>query len=167
MQLLVVRHAIAEDRDDFAATGQDDRQRPLTPGGARKMTRAVGGLRAVVASIDVIAASPLVRAAETAEIIRAAYDVERVVSEPSLVPEGTVADVTRWLSTQRADVVAVVGHEPQLGHLVSYLVGGGDRPAVEMKKGAACLLEFTDSVVEGGARLIWLLPPRVLRRLAG
>jgi len=30
MQLLVIRHAIAEDRDVFAASGQSDAERPLT-----------------------------------------------------------------------------------------------------------------------------------------
>lgn len=167
MRLLVVRHAIAEDRDVFAASGRDDRLRPLTTDGARKMKRAVEGLRTVVASIDLLAASPLVRAAETAEIIREAYGIDRVVTEGSLVPEGAVAEVVEWIATRSEDLVAVVGHEPQFGRLVAYLIGAGDRPVIEMKKGAACLLEFDGAVGPGSARLIASLPPRVLRDLAG
>ncbi|HEX6050525.1 MAG TPA: phosphohistidine phosphatase SixA [Gemmatimonadaceae bacterium] len=168
MRLIVVRHAIAEDRDEFAASGHDDdRLRPLTADGARKMKRGAEGLRSLVASIDLLASSPLVRAAETAEIIRDAYGIDRVVTEASLVPEGGVADVVRWLATRGEDLVAIVGHEPQLGKLVAYLIGAGDRPVIEMKKGAACLLEFDGSVEAGAARLTALLPPRVLRGFSG
>jgi phosphohistidine phosphatase len=167
MRLVVVRHAIAEDRDEFAASGGDDRQRPLTVAGARKMKRGADGLRTLVSSIDLLAASPLVRAAETAEIIRAAYGLEEVMTETSLEPERAVADVTAWLATRTEGVVVAVGHEPQVGRLVAYLVGAGDRSVVEMKKGAACLLDVEPGGQPGAARLIWSLPPRVLRGLAG
>ena len=167
MQLIVVRHAIAEDRDEFAATGQDDRLRPLTSAGARKMKRGARGLRTLVPSIDVLAASPLVRAAETAEILRDVYGLDTVTTVDALEPERPVSDVTSWFaSLNGVGVVAVVGHEPQLGLLVSSLIGAGDRSAVEMKKGAASLLEL-DPNSGGPARLIWSVPPKVLRGLTG
>jgi hypothetical protein len=36
-----------------------------------------------------------------------------------------------------------------------------------MKKGAVCLIELDQAVHGGGGRLIWALPPRVLRGLSG
>ena len=36
MRVLLIRHAIAEDRADFAKTGQDDGLRPLARDGRRK-----------------------------------------------------------------------------------------------------------------------------------
>ena len=165
MRLLVVRHAIAGDRDAFAASGQDDSLRPVTASGARKMKRGVRGLRTLVPQIDLLAASELTRAAETAEIIRAGYDLDAVTTVRELAPDRGVEEVAKWLSTTSDDVVAIVGHEPQLGRLVSFLVGAGDISAVELKKGGACLLELDDRPAAGTARLLWSVPPRVLRRL--
>ena len=167
MQLVVVRHAIAEDREEFAATGQDDRLRPLTSAGARKMKRGARGLRTLVPSIDVLAASPLLRAGETAEILRDVYGLDSVATVVALEPERPVTEVASWLATLgAAGVVAVVGHEPHLGLLVSSLIGAGDRSAVDMKKGAASLVEIEPNGGQPG-RLVWSLPPKVLRSLAG
>ncbi|MDH3366486.1 MAG: histidine phosphatase family protein, partial [Gemmatimonadota bacterium] len=69
MQLLVVRHAIAEDRDIFAAAGREDDERPLTEEGTRRMAAGAVGLVRVVPRLDAVASSPLVRAVQTAEII--------------------------------------------------------------------------------------------------
>jgi len=165
MRLLVIRHAIAGDRDAFAASGQDDSLRPVTAAGAKKMQRAARGLRWLVPSIDLLAASSLTRAAETAEIVRAEYGLDCVVTVSELAPDQRVEEVARWLATTSDDVVAIVGHEPQLGRLVGFLTGAGDRTAVELKKGAACLLEVPSGAARGSARLLWAAPPRVLRRL--
>src|ERR1035437_9242251 len=62
----IIRHASAEERSAFAATGKSNDRRPLTDEGRRKMTEAAEGLRALVPHLDVIAASPLVRAQQTA-----------------------------------------------------------------------------------------------------
>jgi phosphohistidine phosphatase len=61
MELLVVRHAVAEERDAFAKTGSDDAERPLTPAGRRKFERGARGLRRAAPSIDLLATSALTR----------------------------------------------------------------------------------------------------------
>src|SRR5258708_2037922 len=43
MKLLIIRHAIAEDREDFARTGKDDSLRPITDEGKKKMKQRAGG----------------------------------------------------------------------------------------------------------------------------
>jgi len=40
MQLVVIRHAIAMEREEFAPTGRDDSLRPLTDKGKAKMKKA-------------------------------------------------------------------------------------------------------------------------------
>lgn len=167
MRLLVVRHAIAEEREEFASTGRDDSLRPLTPDGVRKMRRGARGLHTVVPTIDAIVTSPFTRAADTAEILRAEYESDAVEPNAVLEPDRPVRDVVGWMRGLEAPTTAVVGHEPQLGRLISYLIGAGDRSAVELKKGAACLLDLEGEPAAGAARLIWLLPPSVLRDLAG
>ena len=167
MRLLVVRHAIAEDKEAFAAAGRDDALRPLTAEGVRKMRRAAKGLREVIESIDVLAASPFTRASETAEIIRREYGIDRVETTHALEPDTELSEVLVWLARYDSGLVASVGHEPQLGSLVTYLICGTDQPRVDIKKGGTCLVEFEGKPEAGAGRLAWALPPRVLRSLAG
>lgn len=87
MQVLVVRHAIAEQQEEFARTGKDDSQRPLTDDGRRKVRRGAAGLRAVVPAIDVLATSPLLRAVQTAEILAAVYNGRNMVTVKELSPD--------------------------------------------------------------------------------
>src|SRR6188474_746364 len=114
MRLLVIRHAIAEDRETFAATGRDDASRPLTEEGKRKMRRAARGLRHLVAGIETLVASPLTRAQETAEIVRDEYGLERVETAPELEPDKPPGAVVEGLARYSGELVAIVGHDPQL-----------------------------------------------------
>src|SRR4051812_39404978 len=66
MDLLIVRHGIAEDKETFGESGQSDDLRALTPKGRKKMARVARGLRAVEPSVALFASSPLVRARQTA-----------------------------------------------------------------------------------------------------
>lgn len=167
MQLLVVRHAAAEDKDAFAASGRDDALRPLTADGVRKMRRGAHGLKELIPTIDLLVTSPLTRARETAEIVRREYEIDRVETADVLEPGLEPRDVAAWLAQYRDGVVGVVGHEPQLGRLVTYLVSGIDRPGVELKKGGACLLEFESEPHAAGGTLVWAIPPGAFRDLAG
>ncbi len=167
MRLLVVRHAIAEDREAFARTHQDDSARPLTAEGRRKMERAALGLRQVIPELDLLAASPYKRAFETAEIVAQAYDGLTVERVADLAPGANVDRVVAWLAGRQArGTVAIVGHEPDLSRLVCTLLAGATRPFLELRKGAACLLEFAGPVAKAAATLDWFLGPKHLRRLA-
>jgi len=167
MKLLVIRHGVAEDRDAFAATGLPDAQRPLTDDGRRKMRGAARGLARVVPRIDVLAASPLVRAAQTAEIVAKAYGggvQTRTVEE--LSPERRPDELLGWLRGHPLEAtVAVVGHEPHLGFLAGWLLTGRNDSFVDFRKGGAVLLEFDDPPSGGNAVLAWALTPRILRSL--
>jgi len=168
VQLLVVRHAIAEDRDIFAAAGREDDERPLTEEGTRRMAAGAVGLVRVVPRLDAVASSPLVRAVQTAEIIARAYGnlpVERVAA---LAPGGDFDAIVDWLERHEpGSVVAAVGHEPDLSELVTHLLLDAAMPFFSFKKGAACLLEFEGKIGPGEAELRWLLAPKHLRVLGG
>jgi phosphohistidine phosphatase len=167
MELLVVRHAIAEEREDFARTGRDDAERPLTSEGRKKMRRGAAGLRELVRSIDVLASSPLTRAWQTAEILSAAFGAILVTRVDALSGDLPPDELLPWLREQRESArVAVVGHEPHLSSLVTWLLTGDSGHVIELKKGAACLLELHGAPREGVATLLWALTPGQLRRLA-
>ena len=164
MYLLVIRHAAAMDKEEFARTGRSDDERPLTPAGKKDMTRVARGLRAIVPKLDGLAPSPLVRARETAAIVARAYRVKVGAATRSLEPDARPTSFARWLAAHRKTAtVAVVGHEPHLGALVTWLLAGVDEQRIELKKGGACLQRFDGRPRRAAARMEWLLTPALLR----
>jgi phosphohistidine phosphatase len=167
MQLVIIRHAIAVEPEEVEKGKLSDAERPLTKAGKKKMRAASKGLTRVIDRIDLVAASPLVRAQETAEIVAEAFDGMKVSTIDELKPGKPVKAILQWLQGQPADAtIAVVGHEPQLGMLISHLLAGErKRSFVEVRKGSATLLEFPEQVKAGGAVLQWMLKPSQLRDL--
>ena len=166
MRLLIVRHAIAEDRETFARTGKKDALRPLTRYGRVQMRQAARGLRRILPSIDLVGTSPLRRTVQTAEILAAAYDDPPLVRVPSLDHAPDPLGFIHWLQGhRREDVVAAVGHEMHLVSLMSELLSGRRGQFVLLKKGSASLLQFEGSVRPGRAKLVWSLSPAHLRAL--
>jgi phosphohistidine phosphatase len=164
MRVLIVRHAKAEER----RLRTRDALRPLTPQGRKDMRKAARALKALVTAIDVLAVSPLVRARQTGEIVQTVFaGPEQLTELAQLVPGTPAKELLAWLTTQPRDAtVALVGHEPDLSALVGYLLSGRERSLIELKKGAACLVEFAERPRAGEGRLLWALTPKQLRALA-
>ena len=164
MRVVIVRHALAGTRDEFARSGQPDAERPVTAEGKKKMRRAARGLRKLVPDIDRLMTSPYRRAAQTARIVARAYArIEPVVLE-HLVPDVEPPVVARWLRAQRsAGTIALVGHEPQLSALASYLLTRNSEPILELEKGAALAIDLPAAGRTGS--LLWLLAAKPLRAL--
>jgi len=165
MRVLLVRHAIAQDREVWARRHRSDDSRPLTAEGRRRMVAAARGLRALVPDLETVASSPLKRAVETAEILTRAYDGHQVERLPALSPGGGAEDVLEWLRGCGAQCVALVGHEPDLSSLASWLLLDAVAPLFTLKKGGACLDEFGETLEAGEGTLRWLLQPKHLRGL--
>ena len=162
MELIIVRHAIAEERD--AEQWPDDRGRPLTAAGIRRFRRTARVIGRLVGEVDLVLTSPLERARQTARILQREAGwpepKERTVLEPTQDPAATVAVLAREKSAQR---IALVGHEPHLCRLLSLLLAGApEAVSFEVKKGGIAWLRYPGSVAAGGATLRALLPPRVL-----
>ncbi len=166
MELLIVRHAIAQERATFAETGKDDAERPLTPEGRRKFRRGARGLRRLVPSVDVLATSGLARAVQTAVILEKTYQTSGAVRLEELEPDADPAALVPWRRRERRRrVVAVVGHEPHLSKLVEYLLAAREGGFIDLKKGGACLLALGANPQPGRTQLRWLLTASQLRRL--
>jgi len=163
-----MRHGVAEEKEAFAATGEDDSLRPLTKEGRWKLKQVTKGLRHLLPSIDVIATSPFTRALQTAEILADAYGDATIEHLDALTPAGMPRKFMTWLRQHDPnDRVAAVGHDPHLTSLVSWLVTGeAVEGRIELRKGGACLLQFDGLPQMGRATLAWSLPPAILRRLA-
>ena len=162
MELLIVRHGIACERD--ARRWPDDGERPLSSQGLARARKAAAGLKRLVRPPARVLASPLVRAQETAAVLCeiAGWPGAQACAElaPGAAPETLLAALRRLPETR----VAVVGHEPNLSHLLSVtLPGAAGRDAFRFRKMGAALLSFPGAARPGGARLEWLVPARLLR----
>ncbi len=166
-RLLLVRHAIAQERDDFARTGRNDGDRPLTEKGRRRMQLAAKGLRSLIDEIDLLTTSPLIRAAETADIISEEFGGTSVEEVEMLAMGPADAFLSWYRIASDSGLVVVVGHEPYLGEWASWLLAGPSADFMVFKKGGACLMEFPDRIEPGRAILHWHLAPSHLRTLGG
>lgn len=166
MQLLVVRHAIAFERN--AKRWPDDAARPLSPRGAARAAKAAAGLKAIAPRPVRVLASPLRRTLETAAILTDRAGWPPAIECLQLLPGATTEGLLSLLRRMPDKCIALVGHEPGLGRLIAeYLTGSARGGAFELKKPGAALLEFPGAARAGGARLVWMVRPRLLRGLAG
>lgn len=160
MNVVLVRHAIAEE----GRSGLSDAARRLTPEGREKLKRVASGLKRLDVVPDRILASPLVRAAETAavlaEVLAPGLKVETC---EALAPGQPPEDVADALAAG-GKTIFLVGHEPDLGELASWLLtGSSDGVRMPFRKAGAAAIELA----EGEATLRWMLAPRQLRALGG
>src|ERR1041384_7218867 len=121
MNLYIVRHAIAVQRGTPGY--DDDSQRPLTDPGRKKMKKIVKGLRQLHLDLDVILSSPYVRARDTAKILAKGFDMTQDIAfSDNLIPPGNFENLVREIH-EKYDVanLALVGHEPMLSSLISWL----------------------------------------------
>ncbi len=165
MLVVAIRHGIAEPQDNGDLP---DEVRSLTPRGKKRMQKAAAGLHRIVPDLERVATSPLTRAVQTAEIVTREYGLTAPATVAALAPGGAPEEVLAWLQDAWAKgPLALVGHEPDLSTWVSWVLTGGQGSILQLKKGAACLLEFPGTCAAGAATLLWSLTPRQLRQLAG
>lgn len=168
MKFLIIRHAIAEEKESFEKSGRDDSLRPLTGRGKKKMKKSIDGLKEILKKIDLILTSPFTRAEQTADLLRKGYPGSKKVIVSELRPSVSPASLLRWLRDRRLpDSVAIVGHEPQLSRFASKLLTGKEASILLLEKGGICCVEFSDKIDFNKGSLLWLLQPRISRRISG
>jgi phosphohistidine phosphatase len=163
MDLYLVRHGAAFEADP--RQWPDDSQRPLTPEGEKRFRRAAEGLSRLETTVDVVLSSPWPRAWRTAELLHEAAGWPGPRACDALQGGRDVTAMLAALQPYRgASAVALVGHEPCLSELASYLLSADPSLArVEMKKGAVARLWIEPSLRPGSGVLRWLVTPKVLR----
>ena len=162
MELLIIRHAIAFERD--RRRWPDDAARPLSPAGIRRSRKAASGLRELCKVPDRLLSSPLIRARETANILTEVAGWPRAEIAPELKPGETAVAVLALLGRDRSKRIALVGHQPDLSALLTAcLLQDNNALPIELKKNAVACLAFAGRVRTGSAALKRLATPRMLR----
>jgi phosphohistidine phosphatase len=163
MQLYIVRHGIAIDRDDPKCP--PDPERYLTTEGIDKTKQVAKGVAKLSVSPDLLISSPYVRAIQTAEIFAEALEYPKPkIRRTDLLLPGTEASLfyRELAKDKNAAVVFCFGHAPQLDDLLATGIGL-KQPVTSMKKAGVALIELK-RVSPPGGELVWLSIPKLLRR---
>lgn len=164
MDLILVRHAIAEERD--YDRWPDDSQRPLTMNGIERFERGARGLATLVAAPERLFASPYVRTRQTAEILTAEADWPDAEPLDALAATASTAAALDALANLEARSAALVGHEPNLSLLAHTLLPADEAAQLDgFKKGGALLIAFDGAPAPNTGRLVWARTPSALRDL--
>lgn len=157
MQLWLVRHAAAVDREEFTGPDAD---RPLTGKGRRRFRDFCDYLADETETPEVVVTSPLVRAADTAAILARAAGLKKssLVTTDLLAPGVDLTALLELVHEQSAERVALVGHEPDMSQMLIELIGGG---AFDFGKGFIAAVDFTSAPAIGAGRLRWLIGPKL------
>lgn len=162
MELLIVRHAIAFERN--AGRWPDDDERPLSPRGLLRARQAAAGLKRIVPRPTRLLTSPLLRAQQTAAMLTQFARWPKATICPQLHPGTAPGALLEVLAARHRERTAVVGHQPDLGRLVAAcLPGHAGSVALEFKKMGVALVAFRGAPRLGHGELCWLVPPRLLR----
>ncbi len=164
MQLYIVRHGIAVDRED--PNCPPDPERFLTEEGIEKTKQVAKGVAEVASVPDVILTSPYVRAYQTAEIFAKAleYPKDKIRKSDFLLPGAESLQLFRELSKDKDNsVVFVFGHAPHLDDLIATALNSKHH-ITALKKAAVALVELKRLVPPTG-ELVWLSTPKLLRKI--
>jgi phosphohistidine phosphatase len=163
MELYIVRHGIAIDREDPKCP--PDPERYLTEEGVEKTKQVAKGVAALAASADLLLSSPYVRATQTAEIFAAALDYakQKIRRMDLLLPGADPSLLFRELAKDKQSAsVFLFGHAPQLDEIIATAVNS-KRHITSLKKAGVALIELKRISPPIGM-VVWLATPKLLRR---
>jgi phosphohistidine phosphatase len=144
-------------RHGTAASGPDDRTRPLTPQGRAEVEATARALVTRGVEVAEIRHSGLARACETAEILGGSFAPPHGVhAATGLAPEDDPALAAAELELA-AEPLMLVGHLPHLARLAAVLVGGTELGRIRFAPGTAVGLRRGPD----GWGLELVVPPRV------
>jgi phosphohistidine phosphatase len=165
MNLCLIRHA---DAVPLGGDLTDDTLRPLSDKGWRQCELLSKALQAYDFKLGPLITSPLLRAKQTAEgILRHWPEPHPEVLEcAALAPEGRRKKLLKFLHGVDGETATLIGHQPDMGDLVAWLIGNR-HSQVHMAKAAAAFVECSVIPVKGVGSLCWLITPAWCGALAG
>jgi phosphohistidine phosphatase len=155
VDVFILRHGKAEE----PGHGITDGRRKLTRKGHDEIIAVADWMAAQGLEFDLIAASPLDRAQETAAIVAEVLDIpERLVTWKALVPGGDPDTVCHEIHRHAgAGDVLLVGHEPLLSSLIGRIIAGDSGAGIVMTKGALAKIRDFSFTAHPSGELHWLI----------
>lgn len=159
MKLYLIRHAPAELRHEFTLTGYPDELRPITERGAQRMNDVLEFFKKTEDSVDVILSSPLARCAQTAEICRDFFPKADYKETENLCPDHSAQKLYDEIQSYSVDSMIIVGHEPDLGQFISWLLFRQASDRFPLKKAGIAKVDLYE---DGSSYLKWVLRPKLI-----
>jgi phosphohistidine phosphatase len=158
MDLILIRHGEATPRE---SEGIADEDRPLTDAGIAQTKALAAALKAHHIHINKVVTSPLLRARQTAEGLLEHWSDPKpeLLENEAMAPDSKPKKATKHLMALEGDVIAVVGHEPDLSAYVGWLIGE-KKVQLALAKSGAALVRFDGAPAKGAGVLTWLVTPR-------
>lgn len=151
MKLWILRHGQAE---PHAAT---DAKRPLTEEGRQEALRMAQRLQQE--PLDIILASPYLRAQQTAELVREQLQLRRsIVTVDWATPDDDPLAVLDHIAERSEANILLVSHQPLVGQLLSLAVEGHRQAHYPMPTAALACLDMAVPAA-GSAVLLELSNP--------
>jgi len=141
MKLLFIRHSLAMERDEWSG---HDFERPLTEKGLKRAKKFFKHIQKIYPEINYIITSKAKRAKQTAEVLKLFYPDSKYEETPLLYP-GAGLDELKQIIDDKAGVVAIVGHEPDLSNFVKELMYA---PNLKLKLRKPSLIEMEEGVMK-------------------
>jgi len=162
-RLCLMRHAPAGAGDHAERSTDDDPS--LTPNGMTKARAAAWGLAELEIEAPVLPTSPFLRAVQKAEIVSQVLGIpsDQIRRTDILKPGTSPSQLVEEILPLEAEAVVCAGHSPQLDDAISHIPDCQSR-ITRLKKAAVACLELSSGSPPRGF-LLWLYPPRMLRRL--
>ncbi len=140
MKVFLVRHA---DADAEIPEGLADEARALTTKARSQIKDHFDAVKERLGSTDLIFTSPLVRCVQTSMLLAQALQYDGPMkAHRALLPDMPVGAIDALLTEQPAETLVLVGHQPSMGSIASYLLGQQNFPK-QVNPGSVIGLEVT------------------------
>jgi phosphohistidine phosphatase len=155
VDLYLIRHAEAKAIGENGITNDEDR--PLTEEGEAQTRRLGTGFHARGLRLGALLSSPHMRAKQTAEGIVKHWPefAQSVQLCEELAPDEKAKKLARRIRSLGTSSVGLVGHMPDLGEFLGWLIGSR-RANIALAKAGVAFVQCED-VRKGQGRLEWLL----------
>lgn len=157
VDLYLIRHAVARALGENGVTKDEDR--PLTEEGEAQARRLGTGFQAKGLRFGALLTSPILRAKQTADGILKHWPelAPEVQVCEELAPNHKAKKLARFVRGLGTSSVGLVGHMPDLGEFLGWLIGSR-RAEIELAKAGVARVTC-DDVRKGDGSLEWLVTP--------
>jgi phosphohistidine phosphatase len=157
VDLYLIRHAEAKPLGKDGVSSDEDR--PLTEEGEAQTRRLGTGFHARGLRFGALLTSPLLRAKQTADGLLKHWPelAPQVQICEELTPGVKAKKLARFLRAMDKSSAGLVGHMPDLGEFLGWLIGSR-KVSIDLAKAGVALVTC-ESVRKGDGMLAWLLTP--------
>jgi phosphohistidine phosphatase len=159
MQIYLLRHGIAS----VGSPGKPDSERALTGEGKKELRVLLQFARKAGVKPSLLLSSPYRRALETARIAESELECKGGILETrTLIPAGDPSDVWQEIRIYKDEKsILLASHEPLMGLLLGYLLGGCNLVA-DFKKGALARVDVDSFPQQPRGVFKWMIHPKML-----